>query len=275
MTATITPLKKGASRTDVQPGEEQRYFNSMRPMKPTNIKEAIQLASGSAVKRSIGEAMIAEDNDHIGGRFEIAQANDMEAAAAEYLDIGNHVTGPQSIGNGGEMVVRTSEAQGSIPGVLDLLRQSPDMLSAGASRDRMELTGNAVTMAIDAAASIQAKNSLERMLAHEMAGAHRLAMLFAEQSASLLERARPQYSGGPISQQHSVEASRLANASARMMGAFQDGMLALDRIRRGGRQHVTVKHVVQQVTVKDGGQAVVSAGAVKGGGRKNRGTGRK
>jgi len=29
----------------------------------------------------------------------------------------------------------------------------------------------------------------------------------------------------------------------RLMGAFQDRMLALDRIRRGGRQVVTVQHV--------------------------------
>jgi hypothetical protein len=64
----------------------------------------------------------------------------------------------------------------------------------------------------------------------------------------------------PLSPQpHSVEACRLANASARMMGSFQDGMRALDRVRRGGKQTVTVKHVVQHVTVEDGGQGVTQA----------------
>ncbi len=52
------------------------------------------------------------------------------------------------------------------------------------------------------------------------------------------------------------------------MGAFQDGLLAFDRIRRGGKQTVKVVHVHQHVAVKDGGQAVIAGGNVKGGGRK-------
>jgi hypothetical protein len=48
-----------------------------------------------------------------------------------------------------------------------------------------------------------------------------------------------------------------------MMGAFQDGMLALDRVRRGGKQTGRVVH--QHVAVGPGGQAVVAAGGVKGG----------
>lgn len=254
------------------PTEPPRYFNPNRPTKPKTLKEAVQLASRSAVKRAVGEALIREDGDYTGGRFKLAEADAMETAAAEYLDIGNHVTGPQAIGNGGELVVRTSEAQVSIPGVLDTLRESPDMLTAGASRDRLELTGNALPMAVDAAASIQAQNSIERMHAHQLAVAHRLALHMARQAERLVDRNE---GWGTINQTHSVEACRLANASARLMSAFQDGMLALDRIRRGGRQHVTVKHVVQQVTVKDGGQAVVSAGRVKGGGRKTRGKAQK
>jgi hypothetical protein len=45
--------------------------------------------------------------------------------------------------------------------------------------------------------------------------------------------------------------------------------LALDRIRRGGKQIVKVVH--QHVAVGPGGQAVVAAGGVKGRGRKSRG----
>ena len=139
------------------PSEPRRYFNPNRPTKPKTLKEAVQLASGSAVKRAVGEAMMREDGDRTGGRFELAEADAMEAAAVEYLDIGNHVTGPQKIGNGGELVVRTQEAMASIPGVVDTVRESPDMLSATASRERLELTGNALSMAVDAAASIQGK----------------------------------------------------------------------------------------------------------------------
>lgn len=244
-------------------------FNPMRPMTPRTMQEAVQLASGSAVRRAVGEAML-KDGDTTGGRFALAEADSMERIAGEYMDIGNHVTGPVRTGNGGELVVPTKEAWANIPGVLCTVQESPDMLSASASRERLELTGNALTMAIDAAASIQAGNSLERMLAHELAVAHRLALHMAEQSARLVDRHE---TWGKINQTHSVEACRLANASARMMGAFQDGLLALDRIRRGGKQ--TVKVVHQHVAVGPGGQAVVAAGGVKGGGRKTRGSGRK
>ena len=58
----------------------------------------------------------------------------------------------------------------------------------------------------------------------------------------------------------SVEAGRMANTAARLMDTFQHGLLALERMRNGGRQVVTVQHV----NVSDGGQAVV-AGTVGGG----------
>src|SRR5262245_5376230 len=258
------PVRRNTDPDDFDPG-----FNPLRSMKPKTLKQAVRLASGSAVKRAIGKAMI-KDGDHTGGRFELAEAEAMERIAAEYMDIGNHVSGPMRPGNGGELVVPTKEAWATIPGVLCTVQESPDMLTAEASRDRLELTGNSITMAVDAAESIGARNSLEKMLAHELAAAHRLAMHMAEQSARLVDRHE---TWGKINPAHSVEAARLANASARMMGAFQDGLLALDRIRRGGKQ--TVKVVHQHVAVGPGGQAVVAAGGVKGRGRERGGKGRK
>ena len=68
----------------------------------------------------------------------------------------------------------------------------------------------------------------------------------------------------------SVEAARLGNAAVRAFGGYNDGWLALDRIRRGGKQTVTVVH--QNVAVGPGGQAVV-AGAVRGRGARGKGTG--
>lgn len=239
-------------------------FNPMKPMTPKTIEQALKLQSGAVLKRAIGEAMIAEDGDRINGRFALAEAGSMEASVAAFMDVASHVTGPQPIGNGGELVVATREAMASIPGVIDTLRESPGMLSASASRERMELTGNALTIATDAAGSIQARNSLEKMLAHQLAASHRLAMLFANQSGDMLQRYQFQ-SGNHVL---AVEASRLANAAARLMAAFQDGFTALDRVRRGGRQ--TVKVVHQHVAVGPGGQAVV-AGNLKGGGRQTRG----
>ena len=56
-----------------------------------------------------------------------------------------------------------------------------------------------------------------------------------------------------------MEKARLLNAGARLMKAFQDGLLVLNKVRTGGKQTVLVQHV----QVSDGGQAVVS-GTVKG-----------
>jgi hypothetical protein len=238
-------------------------FNPLRPMKPKTVEQAMRLQSGATLKRAIGRSMIEESGDHTGGRFELAEADAMEIAAEEYLQIDSHVTGPQKVGNGGELIVATREAMATIPGVVDTVRENPDMLTATASRARLELTGNALPLAVDAAESIKPKNSLEKMLVHQMAASHRLAMLSAEQSAALVERL---VSTGAVNHALSVEAARLAGASARMMAAFQDGLLALDRIRRGGRQ--TVKVVHQHVAVGPGGQAVVAGNNVKPGGRK-------
>ena len=58
------------------------------------------------------------------------------------------------------------------------------------------------------------------------------------------------------------ETCRLAGTVTRMMTTFQQGMVTLQRMRTGGRQEVLVQHV----TVRDGGQAVV-AGQVTPSGR--------
>jgi hypothetical protein len=100
-------------------------------------------------------------------------------------------------------------------------------------------------------------------------------MKFIEKAAMLLNRFDLGLSGlRPASdlQINSVEAARLANAGARMMSAYQDGLLAVDRIRRGGRQ--TVKVIHQHVAVGPGGQAVV-AGTLKGRGSKTKVGGRR
>ena len=53
-------------------------------------------------------------------------------------------------------------------------------------------------------------------------------------------------------------ARRLAGAISRLSVTYQQGLLTLQRKRTGGNQHVTVKHIHQQVNVTEGGQAVVA-----------------
>ena len=118
----------------------------------------------------------------------------------------------------------------------------------GASRARLGLlvATDAVDLGIDAAATIGARNSLEKMLAHQMAAAHRMSMQFLRRAEQELGR---QNDPNAV-----LEGNRCANAAARMMKAYQEGMLTLGRMRTGGRQVVTVQHV----QVSEGGQAIVA-----------------
>ena len=58
-----------------------------------------------------------------------------------------------------------------------------------------------------------------------------------------------------------LEAQRSAVVGARVLVAFAQGALALDRLRNGNRQTVQVQHV----TVENGGQAVVAGTVAPGG----------
>jgi hypothetical protein len=119
--------------------------------------------------------------------------------------------------------------------------EKPNMISVTAAEERMEsaLKAGVLEAALDAAVSAGASNSIEKMLAHQMAASHKLAMKLVTQINDEMAPA---------------DAGRLTNAAARMMLAFQSGVLTLHKIRTGGKQVVVVQHV----DVSSGGQAVVA-----------------
>jgi hypothetical protein len=131
----------------------------------------------------------------------------------------------------------------------DTLRD-PEQVALDASAERKHLLLgphlDVCALALDTAASIEANNALEKMLAHQLALAHRLCFDFANRAA-----AHPD----------PTIAIKLANLSARMMDTFQDGLLTIQKLRSGNSQTVTVQHV--SIT---GGQTVV-AGTMQAGGR--------
>jgi hypothetical protein len=118
----------------------------------------------------------------------------------------------------------------------------PDLAAVEASLDRnwllLQSGTDVAAMALDAASSIQASNSLERMLAHQLAAAHRVAM---EQM-------------GQVRYEHTAadQAKRL-NAAARCMAVYQQGLLVLHKVRQNGQQRI----MVQYVNVANGAQAVI------------------
>ena len=174
--------------------------------------------------------------DHIGARMERHEAADMERRAMATLEL---QPGFVEQGTGGELTL-PPEDRADRPGHLDLVK-GPDWVAVYASRERIELLdkARAFNLGADAADSIKARDSFEKMLAHQLAAAHKHALdLLADSSK----------------QRDPVERARLANTSVRLMAAFQSGLVALGRHRSGGKQTVVVQHV----QVADGGQAVIT-----------------
>lgn len=177
---------------------------------------------------------------------------------------------PPDVGAGGEVVEPQPGPDENVVGekvaiehkrwvIADRLREGATRIAEDASLARTDLllqpSFNAVAMGIDAAQSVGAQNSLEKMLAHQMAVAHEATMRLMDRALSFEAR------------HDSVEACRLANTAARLMSVYQDGLMTLQRLRTGGTQTVTVQHV----KLEAGAQAVignVAAGGAKGeGGR--------
>jgi hypothetical protein len=194
-----------------------------------------------------------ERGDIVGPHLDRREAKQLEHEAELALDPMLHCTGPVTVGNGGEMAIGTK----AMAPFIDTVRERPGMLAVDASRHRMELADKAdvLTLAVDAAETIQAANSLEKMLVHQMAAAHTMAMKAQAEARELLNTHKRT---GYVHQHLSIEAGRMMNASARMMESYQHGMLTLAKIRSGGQQTVVVQHV----NVGDGGRAMV-AGQVK------------
>jgi hypothetical protein len=230
-----------------------------------NTPEAAIKAQAIA-RRKRAYAAQQEARDPITARWERLEADELDAKAAHVLDPCNNVTTPLAVGRGGELIVEPAEASAlAARPLIDTARDSPDMVAAQASLTRIELAidANVLALTVDLADTMQAGNSLERMLAGQLAALHMLAMKNAATAASFALKAADPHGVTPTAQRQiaNVEAARSTNAAARASEAFQHGMLTLDRLRNGGRQNVVVQHV----NVRDGGHAVV-AGAVQDGG---------
>jgi hypothetical protein len=163
----------------------------------------------------------------------------------------------------GEVMCVSSEP-GPANEIVDTL-SNPDQTAIDASVSRTDLLlsapGDIVALAVDAAATAKASNSLEKMLTHQLALIHILAMKTGSRALEFEQRQGALGEG--FKQTDSVELGRLAQATSRLATTFQDGLVALQRLHNGGDQTVTVRHV----TVNAGGRALI--GNVKPGGRRS------
>ena len=138
----------------------------------------------------------------------------------------------------------------------------PNTIAVDASEQRaMAATRVGVlSPAMDAIVTANAKNSIEKMLCHQLAAVHDAGM-------ELLIRVRETALMGQLPV---AEIVRLTNGAARLFDTYQTGCLTLQKMKTGGKQHVVVQHQ-QLVNVSNGGQAVVAAKVSRGGSRKEGG----
>jgi hypothetical protein len=233
------------------------------PDKPPRVRHRVE-AAVKAKHRAAGMRRSADELGHIdplGARFMRDDAAALEAKAEKDLSRWSYTTGAVEVGNGGELVpLPEAETYAAVAHVTE----STDVLAHSASTQRMELAAgvDALALTLDVANSIEARDSIERMLAAQSAATHKLAMRFmakAEQQLSQVDSRNPGHC-----QAHSAEAARLAHAAGKMMAAFSDAVMTIQRRRSGGKQVVQVIH--QQVAVGAGGKAIV-AGSLKGRGK--------
>jgi hypothetical protein len=150
-----------------------------------------------------------------------AEADAMITRTVTWLELpGGEVPGLSEQGN----VSRPVVPHGAIGAIGQLTSQGNDRIAEDASLIRLDLLNvrelDCAPMALDAVNAVKAGDSLEKMLAHQMAVAHELAMRF---SARAMQCRFPE---------QSVEACRYSAAVARQMVAYQSAMLTLHRTRQ-------------------------------------------
>ena len=205
------------------------------------------LSSGEAIRRATHlRAKVAASPDDLLNPCDLETAKRWEGRA--FADLLDPI---QSIG--GELV--PAEPDHRHGGSMRNTVADPSYITADASKSRLDLAFDAGVLetGLDAAETIEARNSLEKMMAHQMAAMHSSTMKLAAQLNRCIERMDREHHPD-LRERANVQGTRLAGAIARMSGSYQSGMTTMQRLRSGGTQRVIVQHV----TVSEGGQAVVA-----------------
>jgi hypothetical protein len=198
-----------------------------------------------------------------------AEAAGLEALAATLRDPSARGLPTLRLGRGGETAPAPhSDMPGRVREAALAVAQPPAVLAAEASLDRLSLarTADALALAVETAEDARAATAVEKMIAHQLAAAHKLAMELCASASRAVRRhtAAPHLNQGAL-----AEAARTGAAAARLMVACQGAALALDRLRHGARQQIVVQHVA----VANGGQALVAASVAPRGAARKEGEG--
>ena len=192
----------------------------------TNVKTALKLQ-----EIALKKAAYASTTDPVRRHCNLGEAS----ALAEQSSLALTPLSPLKTGVGGEIIPPASLGH---HGLEDRLKQ-PDLLDVDVTIKRTQLADDAgvFEMAIETAESVKAKGSVQKMLSHQLAGAHHHAMRLL---------------GEADKQRDPMIKAKLMNTSTRLMEAFCKGALTLQKLQMGASQIVTVQHV--QI---NGGQAII------------------
>jgi len=215
-------------------------------MKKTRTRQAMEQVKSAQIERATASEYLRQ-GDRVAAQFHSMAADADECRTKELLTL----AALPDIHLGEVIPQPTREDPQSLWCARDTLIE-PDAPAVDASLNRINLLSgeshDLCGMAVDAANSVHAGNSLEKMLVHQATMAHEMSMRFG---------------GKALAESDPVESARYANASARLMSAFQQSLLTLQRLRTGGSQTVTVQHV----NVGQGGKAVIGNVQAEGGNR--------
>lgn len=239
---------------------EAKRGDGMAP-RISKTTEAIGQQHKGHWKRAHADVLQRVSHNPCDATVERLDAQKLDAAAAEVLKRPELAPRPPA---GGEVGIYDYPDPADLyPGMhlRDTLR-SPGMVEAQASLERYKLLLDigCVELDQDLAATIEPTNSLERMLAGQLASVHYTALRLL--AKSLGHTAHVGDLQSQWQREQNVEACRLANTAARLLASFQDGALTLHKLRTGGKQTVVVQHV----QVQEGGQAVIAGDMTTGGG---------
>src|SRR3954462_9768714 len=167
MSVTAPKHPNPAPGLDDEPVDEARAAAVRRQM---NRAAGMTVADAArtqitAQRKRLAADHLARQGDRIGSRFERSKADELAEVTDLALDPLSHSTGRVVAGAGGEAVL------GNRSPFTDTVRERPDMIAVTASERRMELAdaAGALELGLDAAATIGARDSLEKALSHQMA----------------------------------------------------------------------------------------------------------
>lgn len=199
---------------------------SSNPPPKETVKTALKLQERALRKRAQASTI-----DSVRRHFDLGEASALSEQSSTALTPFR----PLKTGAGGEII---PPASFGCHGLEDRLKQ-PDLLAVDVTIKRTQLADDAgvFEMAIETADSVKAKGSVQKMLSHQLAGAHHHAMRLL---------------GEAHKQKDPMIKAKLMNTSTRLMEAFCKGALTLQKLQMGASQIVTVQHV--QI---NGGQAII------------------